>query len=295
MQPTANQIENTLDYLGRLIGPSPSVETKASTLASICFSRACALLLVPDEDAKRKAEAEAERMGQWLLHHPNSNNLDLDPLILASHYDLLTSHRLNTQSYGELVGRIAQALRGMPANMAEQGRIRLIASLLSRNDLDCGPGHKRPGAESTLEDPSAILVMDERRMIDALDHAYADDRTCGAEASRALALVALTDLRNYRIDLACRTLRYLLAFGTDLDYVQDALDFIGLQRRAKGGYGFFDPERSAELPAEKREIEYHLPITLNCVWTMNAAARRAAKGPTAMERADHDASVGSAA
>jgi hypothetical protein len=76
----------------------------------------------------------------------------------------------------------------------------------------------------------------------------------------------LAELRNYRVDVACKLLRTALQLGIPCPEAAEGINFIALQRRRDGYYGFSNPLlESAEASADKR-LSLYLPLTINAVW-----------------------------
>ena len=154
-----------------------------------------------------------------------------------------------------------------------RGRVRLTSSVLSASGVHTIQVAAPKGAASLLLAPHEMLEMPEDAIQELVDQACADGIKADEDASTILALIALTDLRNYRIDLGARIARYLILHGVRNDYLDESINFISLQRCGNGAYGFSDPTREENASIDKRDALFHLPITLNAVWTLSTLNR----------------------
>jgi hypothetical protein len=108
------------------------------------------------------------------------------------------------------------------------------------------------------------------------DHLLADRRPMDEIGVQILSLIALAELRNYRVDLGCVLLRAVFQLGVPCAESMEALHFIALQRRRDGRYGFANQFGEAAEPDEEQHLNMYLPLTVNAVWllSMDAANRR---------------------
>jgi len=117
-----------------------------------------------------------------------------------------------------------------------------------------------------LKSPEKWFSATALEMAEIADHLQADQRPLDSLSSRILSLIALAELRNYRIDLGCVLLRTVLQLGEPCAESEDALNFIALQRRRDGRYGFPNQFVESSEPGDDQHLKIYLPLTVNAVW-----------------------------
>jgi len=103
-------------------------------------------------------------------------------------------------------------------------------------------------------------------LADLIDHLMASGVQLDADQSHLLSLIALGELRNYRVDIGSKALRLVIMQGIVEEDTVEALRYVAAQRRRDGGYGFANPFRDPETEAAPPDLGFHLPMTLNAVW-----------------------------
>jgi hypothetical protein len=86
--------------------------------------------------------------------------------------------------------------------------------------------------------------------------------------------LAVHSLRAYDLPTGCKLLRALCHLGA-ADAQHDLADFLLLQQRPEGCFGFFAPEELELLrssPDTKVDWELSLPVTLQCLWALLESA-----------------------
>ncbi len=241
------------------------------------FGRCC-LATLQRNPAWGALAAEAAGLAEDLVRQAPR---DLDPL------PLIEVGRMMKESGGRTVGpleqllrRIAPELESQPLEIRSIGRVRHIASLLSQLGFPMATARPSKDAASLLADEASWATAPAVRLSEMADHLAADRSGLDETATRLLVLIALGELRNYRLDVGCKLLRTVLQLGVPCAEAQDGVDFIALQRRRDGRYGFVD--RLSEKPAAiaDPDLTLFLPLTLNAVWLFAIeAAGRTASAP----------------
>lgn len=267
---SAAEAEQTSSYLRQMAGPECG-----SQLALQClFGRSC-LSSVPGADIDPKALAEeAHALVTQILCHPNPSQLGLDPLLLLEIEAILTFASTDMSGFRILLSRISEELMAQPAQVQQMGRVRNIAARLSALGLPARISPPTRGMADLVRSPERWFSCSVSELAEIVDHLVADGQPLDEIATRVLSLIALAELRNYRIDLGCALLRVVLQFGEPSVESTEALHFIALQRRRDGRYGF--PNQYAETPAPgtDEQLTVYLPLTLNAVWLFRTAIER---------------------
>lgn len=265
---TQAQREKTLAFLQMLRGGTTPPTSPAGIATEILavFARSCVHLLAHDNQAAHSVVAEAESVYLPILEHPEPASLNLDPAIIAAHYALLTAAGLHAASMDKVVRLMAQALNDQPEASRQQARMRLTLATLRTAGIDVQMTPAPYSVTRLLRQPVELIALNSNEIQQLLDHVVADQISLDAEAAEILSLIALSELRNYRIDLGARILRLVFSQGFDNSYAEEALRFVALQRRRDGGYGFLDPFRENSDAQASPMLTFHLPITLNSVW-----------------------------
>ncbi|MEO0643062.1 MAG: hypothetical protein AAFY47_06555 [Pseudomonadota bacterium] len=272
---TLDQAEKTLQYLEAFA--KPPYPPRVVSLA--VFARACIFLNPDFEFRESPLEEEAEGLAKQILSR-DGQDLDLDPFILASHANFLHSGRIEIGDLKEVLSKIAASVHEQPVHVRQMGRVRHTVAILRALDFETGLEAAPRGALKLLDDPTMLLSAPSDDVMAALDHAAADRKPLSNEVSDILGLLALAELRDYRIDFASKILRLLLNAGHRCEALSEAMSFIALQRVSDGSYGFYDPFKEENPSEQDRQLKFHLPITLNAVWL--DALRSIIDGETAM-------------
>ena len=256
---SAEQIERTNNYLTDTRDRYATPVVRVQTL----FGRCCLATIAPEPDWSALA-AEAATLADDLSRLPG--NPDLDPLALIEIHRMMKREGREVARLTQLLAKIAPELEKQPAEVRSIGRVRVIASLLSEVGFPVKPVRASKDAASLLDDEQSWITAPATRLSDLADHIEADGIRLDEPKSRILALVALGELRNYRLDLGCKLLRTLMRFGVPSEERQDGVDFIALQRRRDGRYGFVDRLAEKSGPVTDPEMTLYLPLTLNAAW-----------------------------
>lgn len=265
---TPDQAAKTHEYLSQFV----RFEAEPKLTVSAVFARCC-LATHPDFglDAARAAE-EAATVAHAALGHPDRSRLDLDPLLLVSCHAVLADSGFVVPPLNDLVGEVARAFASLPADVRKLGRVRYVASLLADRGFSVTPGPAGKEVLELLDTPSRMLNASVQTLTDLADHLSVDKAELSGEQSVMLALTALGELRNYRVDLGTKLLRLVLTRGRYCDEAEESLNFVALQRRRNGAYGFSNPFQPNEDSPEKMERTFFLPMTLNAVWLFRTEA-----------------------
>jgi hypothetical protein len=276
---TPAQAAKTHEYLSQFV----RFEAEPKLTVAAVFARCC-LATHPHFglDAAQAAE-EASQLARAALGHPHRAKLDLDPLLMVSCHALLSAQGLKVAPLEEVLAEVARAFTALPPDIRKMGRVRHIASLLA--DLHFGVTADPPPKEvlELVDAPAKLLNASVQTLTDFADHLSVDKTELSADLTLTLALTALGELRNYRADLGAKLLRLVVTRGRYCEEAVDGMNFIALQRRRNGAYGFSNPLQAGEESAEKLEKTFFLPMTLNAAWLFRTEAAhlgrwRAAQG-----------------
>ena len=283
------QRETTLAYLQAFqLSGGQLDQFKPAMLAT--FARCCLLLDGEgsregdhDSDQRRaQARAEADAFARRVIDHPEGERLALDPLVLLTHFLDLQDAGHESSGLKSLLAKIHAQLRGLPKEVQRLGRVRRTAQLLRRAGFEA---RVEPVADSfweAMEQPQRLLTLSSDAIQDFVDHVAVEELALDAVRAEILALIALSELRNYRIDYAAHILRVLLSALSDggasahlggSGYIEEAINFIAVQRCRNGSYGFIEPFREDEFAGVDRDRNFHLPFTLNAVWLLRVQTR----------------------
>lgn len=277
---TPEQSMRTLEFLAPPMRGTLLSETQALAV----FARCC-LHLMPSNNLPGKAREEAEQFARGILAHANPTELGLDPLILASHYGLLRAAGVEVPSFTQVIASLDQELRALPLDVRCAPRLRHTASLMRACGIGTAPPRRPAFIRELVSAPVKLAKQPGDALQDIVDHLCADPDELDADTADMLCMIALAELRDYRADLACRILRLALLSGHRPRYLEEAIDFIMLQRCADGSYGFLDPFRDQGASEEDRLRHFQLPMTLNAVWVFLTYEQQQAAAGTRAARA----------
>lgn len=275
------QAVGTLDYLAGFAASGAVADSDLETAVVAAFARCCILTGTTAAGDPRLAAREAEAVAALLLEHPQREALALDPLLVLEHHKMLHDAGLSTPRFAELAEAIAARLALLDDQTRAQARTRRMTRLLAYVGIGAPPA---PVA-AALASPGRLLLESFEALAERIDVATANAEPLAPETGTILAMLALAELREYRLDLGAHLLRYLLTCGYRDAYVAEALAFIALQRTHAGSYGFVDPLREDGRSAAERETGFRLPVTLNAVWLLHLAGKPAPVGVNAEEGA----------
>lgn len=258
---SAQQIERTSNYLieirDRYASPAVSVQT--------LFGRCCLAPLAPAPAWAPLAE-EATALAESLARLGAQGSADLDPLPLIEIHRMLKREGREVAPLRDLLAKIGPELEKQPAEVRSIGRVRVIASRLAELGFPAKPARPSKDAANLIEEEESWITAPAARLLELAEHLVADRTTLDETKSRILALVGLGELRNYRLDLGCKLLRAVLELGVPCEEARAGVDFIALQRRRDGRYGFVDRLSERSGAAADPELTLHLPLTLNAAW-----------------------------
>ncbi|HYK00234.1 MAG TPA: hypothetical protein VE974_00665 [Thermoanaerobaculia bacterium] len=258
---SAEQIERTSNYLENVRDRYATPVVRVQSL----FGRCCLATLAPEPAWSALAE-EAATLANDLARLAPQGNPDLDPLALIEIHRMMKREGREVAPLRELLAKIGPELEKQPSEVRSIGRVRVIASLLSELGFPAKPVKASKDAANLLDEEESWITAPVPRLSDLADHLVANRVRLDEPQSRILALIALGELRNYRLDLGCKLLRAVMQWGIPCDEARDGVDFIALQRRRDGRYGFVDRLSEKSGAAADPELTLHLPLTLNAVW-----------------------------
>lgn len=273
--PSAAQRATTLSFLKRFWIDGDvyqSTMDNISTILLTSFARGCIHLMGDDNKSMSAAQSEAEAAYEIVLAHPNPNSLSLDPAVISSHYSMLVENGLSSTSMEDVVKNLLSSLRLQPEALLCQSRVRLAVSMLKQAGVEVHLSESPYWVSKLLRNPNKLYTMTSSEVQQFVEHVTADELIIEPELVEVLSLIALSELRNYRVDLGSKILRLLLSRGCYHTYAEEGLRFVALQRRRDGGYGFLDPLREHIDVKINPMVAFHLPVTLNAVWLFKCLA-----------------------
>jgi hypothetical protein len=253
---------STSAYLKGLSERSSNLMVVAQSL----FARCCLSTLPCSTLSMEELDAEAIELGHRILSHPQPAQLGMDPVLVIEIYRVLQEAGFKAAAMHSVVKRMAPELLEQPEEVQRIGRVRLIASKLAALGFAVRPAKPAKAMADTLKSPAKWFSASALEMAEIADHLLADQRPLDLLSSRILSLIALAELRNYRIDLGCVLLRTVLQLGEPCPESEDALHFIALQRRRDGRYGFSNQFVESAGAGDDQHLKIYLPLTVNAVW-----------------------------
>jgi hypothetical protein len=236
------------------------------------FGRCCVLTLVPSNTPWDALTCEIARLAGDVLCQATSSGLGLDPLPFIEIHLILKKGGREVAELRQLLEQIVPELEAQSPGVRSMGRLRYIASSLSKLGLPIKDVTPSKEAAALLNDDESWINAPAGQLSDMADHLLADDVKLDETDTRILSLISLGELRNYRIDVGCKLLRAALQLGAPCEEVRHGIDFMALQRRRDGRYGFMDRlTEKSEQDADPNLILF-LPMTLNAVWLFNLEA-----------------------
>lgn len=265
---SAEEAVITASYLKQLSDGSSNLTLVAQSL----FARCCLAGFSGSALDADHLGAEAVALGNRILDHPQPGQLDMDPLLLIEIHRRLQAFGINAAPIRALLERMAPELLAQPADTQRMGRVRLIASQLKQLGFAIRQAEPAKQMAAKLKSPEKWFAASAVEIAEIADHLLADQRPLDGLTSRILSLIALAELRNYRIDLGCVLLRAVRRLGEPCPESTDALHFIALQRRRDGRYGFPNQFAESPEPGDDQHLRIYLPLTVNAVWLFSVEA-----------------------
>ncbi len=259
---SAEDAASTSAYLKELSDRSSNLTVVAQSL----FARCCLSTLSCSRLSMEELNTEAISLGNRILSHPQPDQLGMDPVLVIEIYRLLKESGFEAATIRRVVERMAPELLDHSEETQRIGRVRLIAAKLVALGFPIRLAKPAKAMASLLKSPEKWFSVPAVEMAEIADHVMADQHPLDLLSSRILSLIALAELRNYRIDLGCVLLRTVLQLGVPCPESEDALNFIALQRRRDGRYGFPNQFVESSEPGDDQHLKIYLPLTVNAVW-----------------------------
>lgn len=268
------QAAKTYDYLRSLSERYATITVWVQSL----FARSC-LATYPDFSFDlQQVGKEASSVADAILSASKQEQLGLDPLLIVETYLMLRKAGCDVPQLATLTKRIATELAMQSKDIRSRGRVRLIASRLSYLGYAVDINKPRAQVSALVRSTDNWLALPSSDLSEIVDHLFADSTVINEINSQILSLVALGELRNYKVDIGCKVLRLVILQGTFCDEATEALNYIAVQRRRNGGYGFVNPfTEETQEPLQQPlniDLSLHLPMTLNAVWLFAIEATR---------------------
>jgi hypothetical protein len=267
---SAEDAITTYIYLKELSEKEPDISVGVQSL----FGRCCLSTLPGVSINLNDLASEAARLGRRIVDHPDAQQLQLDPLLLIEIHRILAGAGKTVPVLDDLHRRMAMELYQQPAETKRVGRVRVIASRLEGLGYPAEPARPDKATAARLRDPGPWFGASVAQLADVADHLAADGLPLDHVATRVLSLIALAELRNYRVDLGCTLLRTVFELGEPCHEAADALLFIALQRRRDGRYGFANHAGGSVDQSQDPQLSMFLPLTVNAVWLFRTEAER---------------------
>lgn len=264
---TTEEALRTSSYLRELSAQFPGIAVAVQSIfGRCCIASACNLGL-------GELGAEAADLGNRILRCHEPDRLDLDPLLLIGIHHMLRDSDKSVTVLHNLLDRITLSLVAQPAETQRAGRVRNISAQLASLGFSIRPAKASKEMARFVDSPDRWFGCSVAQLADIAHHLVADDEALDEISTRILSLLALAELRNYRVDLGCTLLRTVFALGVPSFESTEALNFIALQRRRDGRYGF--PNQFAEGTASNSNphLSVFLPLTVNAVWLFRTEAQ----------------------
>lgn len=246
--------------------------TAITTVVQALFGRCCVAAATDDSAALGQLAEDATALGNHILNHPEPAKLGLDPLLLIETEKILAAAGLKSPTLRELHRTMTAELMKQPAEARQNGRVRNIATQLASLGYNASCSVPSQQAAALMKSPDRWFGASVAQLHELADNLVADGRPLDEMRTRILALIGLAELRNYRVDLACVLLRAVFQLGKPCAEATDALNFIALQRRRDGRYGFSNQIVESTIPDEEQHLTVYLPLTVNAVWLFRVAA-----------------------
>jgi hypothetical protein len=274
IEPLSLSVEDALITSAYLKELSTRAENLSVAVQSL-FGRCCCVTALPGSRNQAHSLAEeAGAMSRRILAHPHSESLNLDPLLLIETYDILSEKGAENADLRRVLASIASGLLAQSAGTQQFGRVRRIAARLTTAGFDVRPAKPAKATAHLLASPEKWFRASNQELAEIADHITARQEALDTCSTRILSLLALAELRNYRVDLGCTLLRAAFQFGEPCIESVEALNFIALQRRRDGRYGFPNQYAESAEPAGDPHVTLYLPLTVNAVWLFRIAARQ---------------------
>jgi hypothetical protein len=270
IEPTRLSTEESLTTSTYLMGLSAQFQSIAVEVQSL-FGRCC--LASAFDLGLDELGAEAEDLGSRILDHPEPDRLDLDPLLLIEIDQMFKAVGISIATLRILLLRVASLLQTQPAETQQVGRVRNVAAHLASVGLAIRPAKKSREMAHLVDSPDRWFGCSVAQLSEVSDHLIADGEPLDEISTSILSLLALAELRNYRVDLGCTLLRTVFELGVPAAESTEALNFIALQRRRDGRYGFPNQFVEGAKPENDPHLTMFLPLTVNAVWLFRVEAQ----------------------
>ncbi|HXO21896.1 MAG TPA: hypothetical protein VOA87_18430, partial [Thermoanaerobaculia bacterium] len=181
-----------------------------------------------------------------------------------------------------LVSHVAALLATLPAQDLETELVlaekRLLLDALGRHAVPV-PADLSPALAFARALPLAAPAREVEALLLRIEAATAYGTRAAEIAAgdrwigELLGGLAMRSLRQYDLNLACRTLRSMMYLGGDGGgSLADCSRFLCLHQRPEGAFGFFGIEerklRATMPPGFSVDADLYLPVTVECLWTL---------------------------
>ncbi|MDV6316267.1 hypothetical protein [Idiomarina sp. HP20-50] len=258
-----NQAETTLSELDRLREKYQDTQPLLQT----SFAISCILKLYPELYSNNELRKEFETLIKEIGNRAETEAAD--PLLLL--LTLVNYQALNIEINEALpiLETMKKELLSQPDEVLELGRLHLTKHLLNELGIKLPKLPIGKDMSDFLQSPEDWLTASDEQLSNLIDIMLANQSTISTADSDILSLIAIAELRNYKVDLGSKILRFVIHHGKANAMVQEAIQFAAVQRRQDGLYGFLNPFKEENMDDEMSLKGFHLPMTLNVLWLIS--------------------------
>jgi len=264
------QARGTLEYLDRYRKPDVAGLSEFGAVTTATFARSCILTGRTGAADIARAREEAEELAQQINSHPRPEELELDPILLIEYFKSLKAVNADTPAFRNLAGTVAEHFAKAKGAMAKESRMLRLERLLA--DVGIGPSPTK--INRAFKECGEMLLEPSEKIAARVDLAIASGENPSPQVAELLAILALAELRDYRIDFATHILRFLVSSDHIDGFVTEGISFVALQRTREGSYGFFDPLNEQNIDERQRDSAFRLPVTLNAIWLIKLFSQK---------------------
>jgi hypothetical protein len=279
---TSEQAERTDEYLRTLAKEKDTITVHLQSLFGRCCLATTESMFVSEQIDLNRLNQDLSAFVDVINNNSQSHNLALDPLLVLEADLMLRNARTVNPVFSKITDRIAEELSQQPSKILSTGRVRLMAAHLQRLNYSVKAATPDKLSTELLRSSSVWISASQQDLVGLTENLLANGTPLNPTQSEILSLIALAELRNYHVDVACKLLRLVLQHGQISSITREAVNYVALQRRRNGAYGFVSPfleqhdTRHSDL-----DLALYLPMTLNATWIFHVAMRNTAENNSA--------------
>lgn len=254
------QAEKSLSYLQQLKSTHQDVTSQIQLMNVFT----CIHLMFPEITT----DTELQNSFSDFVATVKSSDNDADPLIVLTVIQHFQRLGVDTSESNVLLETMQKELNNQPDSVRTMGRIRVLAKLLNDIGFTIKEAKTTANEKALVQNFESWFTLPETELSNLADLLLVQGQRLTEQDSEILSLIAIAELRNYKVDLGCKLLRVILAYGVISKTTQEALQFIALQRSSKGSYGFLNPFKNQDMPEQQMEKQFTIPFILNVMLLM---------------------------